>query len=394
MKKLIKFFIPFVFMSIWITNANTTIQQLKQVQLNTNNISEISVNIKDIISNKIWDKKYKTMLLKLYNYINQSNQNNYYSNSIFLKDNSAYLDISKLSVFLDKTKNITINLQYEMYKYFQENNYNLEKLVRIIGKAQFVNDVIIAKYAPWTINCKIKNVNILTYSLLKILWKNIKVDANKLVLCWLKWNINKYYYKYELPTKSKPYRVHNITKWLDIMSWWFKQWETISTVRKLFDADKNKDLYVDGYIIKSEINWSWNLIYEDNIKAYWWGLCWVSTALYQTVMNIKGIDIVKRSSHSIWYYWLYWHKVWQDATIFWADNWTPRKDFVIKNNIWWDIYLKWIHYKKWYKFITWFEVYSYKPLDIDKTIYLGRRWKCWYNKIHGKIVKSCYSEIK
>lgn len=236
---------------------------------------------------------------------------------------------------------------------------------------------------------KIKRLNnfpiIFNYSNYYIHLKN--EDITNLITCYLLYNKDELTISWEINTLYWDARVHNVWKWLWYLEWIWKKWEVLSVYDKIWNQKWYKEWYA---IFKKE----WKYIHK---LVNWWWLCWVSSVLYQWILNwYNSFNIKERLPHSEFRS-TYYNYLWIDATIFWEWEKSTR-DLKIFNKHSSSILIQWYDEVKqkrsWYKY--WIILWSLLPFE--KTYFKNDWivWKCIKNWIYWKndklldTIESCY----
>lgn len=236
---------------------------------------------------------------------------------------------------------------------------------------------------------KIKRLNnfpiIFNYSNYYIHLRN--EDITNLITCYLLHNKDELTISWEINTLYWDARVHNVWKWLWYLEWIWKKWEVLSVYDKIWNQKWYKEWYA---IFKKE----WKYIHK---LVNWWWLCWVSSVLYQWILNwYNSFNIKERLPHSEFRS-TYYNYLWIDATIFWEWEKSTR-DLKIFNKHSSSILIQWYDEVKqkrsWYKY--WIILWSLLPFE--KTYFKNDWivWKCIKNWIYWKndklldTIESCY----
>jgi len=151
------------------------------------------------------------------------------------------------------------------------------------------------------------------------------------------------------------------------------------------------------------VDWLWVKIIDWKPESFWvngWGVCWVSTILYQNSLKTFGMNVESRINHSNYYKIYYWPIVWLDSTIFWFWK-TPTRDLVVKNNVWINVYITTYNFKdkSWKKFSYWVNFFApfVQKNKISSDTYKDKKG-CIINTITkadwiSYETKSCYKNI-
>jgi len=373
MKK-ITLFILILISFVWWTFANNindkwgySYESIKDLNLmlykklsTLNNVQKNNIlnNLKQIYSN-FWIRKNTKIKI-----IPENNEIKVYiwgkiSNSLFY------------ATWVSFQKQLFTQFQSLPLNYFIQDKQKLLNLMKEIDNWQFKE------------NCDNFNLyfNWLLYDIFIINWLKwlyVKLPLDKYLWCYIKKNKNKYIFKYELDTIYHKYRTINIWNWINWLTGFYDYWDTINVFEWI---RKNKDKYVKWYALI----YSWNKV--ESKLVYWWGLCWVSTIMYQTLSKIKWMKIEKVYHHMNFYYSYYWQLPWTDSTVYFSNNFEkPYKNLIIKNYFWpiyidyFDKIAKW----RWWKrdFHYWLKVYSlwlwFNFYDVKLIKKYERNWKKCY----------------
>ena len=307
------------------------------------------VNTNKVKSNK-FNVQYKTILIWLDNLMDK----NITMYEYITKDIQRYWQIRQHA-------NQLFEYDWKNFRYYLNNpdeTYSLcKKYLKPIKKLVNTTYPVVSDYRMF-------NIALSRQQFEEIIWCYMLKNQDTLSVNW------------EINTVRWYERETNIWIWIKTIEWLFKYWEILS----VYDHTNQWKWYADWYALVFK-EWKWT---EE--KVSWWWLCWVSTVLYQTVLNsYYDFNIVERHPHSSFFI-TYYNYYWVDATITWEWKYA-YKDFKLENKHWSIIILPYtnVKYNDYWKktwFQYWIKLWSLTPFK--KTYFTNwiRNWKTITNEVY------------
>lgn len=307
------------------------------------------INTNNVKSNK-FTVQYKTILIWLDNLMDK----NITIYDYITKDIQRYWQIRQHA-------NQLFEYDWKNFRYYLNNpdeTYSLcKKYLKPIKKLVKTTYPVISDYRMF-------NISLSRQQFEEIIWCYMLKNQDTLSVNW------------EINTIWWHEREINIWIWIKKIEWLFKYWEILS----VYNHVNQWKWYVDWYALVFK-DWKWT---EE--KVSWWWLCWVSSVLYQTVLNsYYDFNIVERHPHSSFFI-TYYNHYWIDATITWEWKYA-YKDFKLENKHWSIIILPYtnVKYNDYWKktwFQYWIKLWSLTPFK--KTYFTNwiKNWKTITNQIY------------